>query len=82
MYGHLRIVLKSFSFKRGSFMLSMSPWPYNRFTDIERTPIFNERFVECSSAVHFEVGCADVARVVCCVSIDIPHFWEVFRGQR
>lgn len=80
MYGHLRIVLKSFSFKCGSFMLSTSPRPYNRFTDIEHTSISNERFVECSSAVQFEVGCADVARIVCCVSIDIPHFWEVFWG--
>lgn len=80
MYGHLWIVLKSFSFKCGSFMLSTSPRPYNRFTDTEHTSISNERFVECSSAVQFEVGCADVARIVCCVSIDIPHFWEVFWG--
>lgn len=61
------IVLKSFSLKRGSFMLSMSARPYNHFTDIEHTSIFNERFVECSIAVHLEVGCDDVAmnRVLC-----------------
>lgn len=77
------IVIENFFFPVWPLLLATSPRPYDGFTDIKHISIFNERFIECSSALHFEVGCDDVAvNRVFCQYWHSSFFVKCLEGQR